>query len=129
MKLFRAASEVSMLTSVLVKWPYMGVGMRPPFASGWSAFAEKFIGIVGVREDVPFDLLGVHCGFFQPPCDGGGISVMSMGSPSEALALVEVKLLALLGCEMLNAERQDIGSSSSTSSSDDSTGVRVMGVT
>jgi hypothetical protein len=126
-----AASEVSMLTSVLVKWPYMGVGMRPPFASGWSVFAEKlerFMGIGGVKVDIPFDLRRAEGGFFQEPKEGGGMSVMSMASPSEAFALLDRKLLALLGAEMLNADRLDRRSSSSTSSSEDSTGVRVGGM-
>ncbi len=94
-----------MFTSVLVKWPYIGVGIRPPFASGLSAFVEKFICIGGVIEDMPFDLRRANGGLFQPLTAGGGISVVSMASPSEALALVDRKLLALLGCEMLNAER------------------------
>ncbi len=127
MKLFSAASEVSMLTSVLVKWPYIGVGIRPPFASAWSVFVEKFMGIGGVQEEMPFDILRGNRGFFQLPCDGGGISIMSIGSPSEALALVDRKLLALLRCEMLKADRLGSCSSSSTSSSEDSTGVRVGG--
>ena len=86
------------------------------------------MGIGGVKEGMPFEILRVNCGFFQLPCDGGGISVISMGSPSEALALVDVKLLALLGCEMLKADRLGRRSSSSTSSSEDSTGVRVGGI-
>jgi hypothetical protein len=58
---------------------------------------------------------------------------MSIASPSDALPLVERKLLAVLGCEMLKAERLkaesvDRRSSSSTSSSDDSTGVSVRGI-
>jgi hypothetical protein len=101
MKLFIAASEVSMLTSVLVKWPYIGVGTRPPLASDWSVFVEKCIGIGDDMEDMPFDLRLDSCGFFQPLTEGGGISVMSMASPSDTLALVERKLLAVLGCEML----------------------------
>jgi hypothetical protein len=128
MKLFNAASEVSMFTSVLAKWPYIGVGMRPPFSSGWSAFVEKLICIGGVMEDIPFDLRLVSCGFFQPGTDGGGISVTSIASVSDALAFVEKKLLAVVGCEMLKAERQVRRSSSSTSSSEDSTGVRVGGI-
>jgi hypothetical protein len=82
--------------------------------------------------DMPFDRRLDICGFFQPLTEGGGISVMSIGS-SDALAFVERKLLAVLGCEMLNAERLkaesvDRRSSSSTSSSDDSTGVSAMGI-
>lgn len=127
MKLFIAASEVSMLTSVLVKWPYMGVGIRPPWASSWAVFGEKLIRIGVVMEDIPFDLWRVNPGFFRSPTVGGGMSVTSIASLSEALALVDRKLLAVLGCEMLNAERAERRSSSSTSSSEDSTGVRVGG--
>jgi hypothetical protein len=78
-------------------------------------------------EDMPFDLRRASCGFFQPLRMGGGISVTSIASPSDALALVDRKLLALLGCEMLKADRCDERSSSSMSSSD-STGVRVGGI-
>lgn len=95
--------------------------------SGWSVFVEKFIGNGVVMEDMPFDLRRDNCGFFQPLTEGGGIAVRSITSLSEALALVDRRLLALLGCEMLNAERHERDPSSSTSSSD-STGVRVGGI-
>lgn len=107
--------------------------MRPPFASGWSAFVEKFICIDCVIVAIPFDLRRLICGLLQLLTEGGGISVVSIASLSDALALVERKLLAVLGCEMLKAERLNADklercSSSSMSSSDDSTGVSVRGI-
>lgn len=72
-------------------------------------------------DDMPFDLRLVSRGVFHPLRNGGGISVVSIASASEALALVDRKLLALLGCEILNAAKHGRRPSSMTSSSDDST--------
>lgn len=78
------------------------------------------------EKDKSLDLNLVNSGRFQPLTEGGGISAVSIESSEEALAFVESTLHALLGCEMWNAERVE-ELSLSTSSSDDSAGVRVIG--
>jgi hypothetical protein len=81
----------------------------------------------GTRHDMPFDLCRVIGGLFKPFLEGGGMSVVSVGLPSKVLSWAELDRLVQPGWVMLNVDKFRIDSTSA-SSSDDSTGVRVGGI-